>query len=242
MNRWIVRMGLGAAAAATVVAGLASSAGAASAAPGLSGLSLVNKNSTGQAGYFAAPVASAIVKDAFKVPTVTGCTSTFTAVGLGADIFTGSTGVPTTAEVIIACQNGAPAFGAAIEVNGGALLIASKWTPQPGDLIRVSVSESATASKVVVTDVTQKHSFGKSSTGGTNSSLLVGIDTLVSSGATLPVPNFGTAKFTGGSIDGTTVKAAGGVAYNLKSSGVLKIATSALNLAGNTWKETFKHS
>jgi hypothetical protein len=215
---------------------------------GVAGLTLagVNATSTGQAGYFVtkAPAsASASVK--FTVPRLT-CTSTNAGVAFGSTIFTGTgtTSSYTAANLFVLCRGGAPLFAAVVAVNAHATQ--GSFTPAAGDVITASVTESTTAAKAVLTDVTKsKILSARAVTGRTNALVLDGVDTLLSNttGKPLPIPNFGTENFRAGQEDGTTVHAAGAIAVDLKTAtGVLKIHTGTLNAAGDVWNELFKHS
>jgi hypothetical protein len=212
----------------------------ASAAPSLRN---VNGTSTGQAGYFVltAP-ASASSGDTFTVPTLTCSGTSFRGVAAGALIFAATSGVPTGAGVLLLCSGATAAYQGELVINGAGT--ATTFTPKAGDVITVSTSESATSAKATIKDVTQAKSKSLSSTtGATNGSVLVGIDSLSNNGTQLPVPKFATIKFTNGKEDGKTVKLAGGKPFNMQTSGgVLQILTGALGTTGNNWSETFKHS
>jgi hypothetical protein len=128
-----------------------------------------------------------------------------------------------------------------VVVNGTATQ--ARYTPAPGNKLAFSVTESATASKAVIKDVTLGKSLAKSGTGASNSQVMNGIDSLVNGTAQLPVPKFGRATFSAGKMDGKTVKAAGAIAVDMQTAAkVLQIHTGVLNTTGNGWIELFKHS
>jgi hypothetical protein len=215
-------------------------------AAGASGLSLLtNPTATGQAGYLASAPASASVSATFKVPAVTGCGSTQTGVAPAVIVFT-STNIAAAAGVFVECSGTGTTATYAGELLVGGKGVVTSFVPKAGDTIHVSVSSSATATKATLKDVTQGLSKSISGTGATNADDFAGMDTVdVTSGTTttqLPVPNFGKDKFSAGKMDGTTVKGAAAVAYNLKSGSDIQIATGALNATGNGWAEIFKAS
>jgi hypothetical protein len=116
----------------------------------------------------------------------------------------------------------------------------SGFAPQAGDLIKVTVSVSPTASKAVVKDKTQAVS---KSIFGPGMSILrsVGLGVAPWIGPT-PVSNFGTLTFSD-TVDGLTPKAAGATAINMETTtGILQVSTGALNTAGNGWTEVWNHS
>jgi len=201
-----------------------------------------NLTSPGQAGYLLSPApATATAKDKFKVPTVTGCTATLTAVAFGNLIFASSGAAETGGLVVVGCSGGSPFYEDLTLVNG-----AQTSTPiavAPGNVIKVKAKESATAASAKLTDVTTGMSdSGSAATGATNGVVLDGVETLVSGSSALGIPNFGTVKFTGGSIDGATVGASGAAAYNLNATGSqVQIKTSALT-GGTAWTEKWIHA
>jgi hypothetical protein len=243
MKRRLAAAGL--AGAALSLAGFVLPMTAASAAPtsALSPARFANSTTTGQAGYFVLkPPKSSSATDTFKVPTVTGCTSTAKAIAPGAYIFTATT--VTGAEVVVGCSSGAPVYFGELTVNGAGT--ATVFTPKPGDTIVATVSVSATASKATLKDVTQaKSKTISAAVGGVPADVLVGMDSLVnSSNVQYHVPKFSTVTFTAAKEDGKTPKLANAVAYNMQTSGgVLQILTSALKTTAlNSFTETFKHT
>jgi hypothetical protein len=201
-----------------------------------------NATSTTRAGYVLAhPPASASAGDRFKVPTLT-CPSTGTSgIALGAFIFT-SSGL-SGAEVTAGCSSGTAVYAGVLTVNGRTF--AATFTPAAGDAMKALVSESTTATNTGLVDITQSLGDDDGSTAGaTNSAILVGMHSLVSSSNTkLPLPPFGTERFTAGTIDGGTVKASGAVAEDMtRHTRVLQIHTGALNSTGTAWSEIFRRS
>jgi hypothetical protein len=141
------------------------------------------------------------------------------------------------------CKSGVPSYQAAVVVNG-ALKVGS-FTPAVGDVMFASVSESTTAGKALLKDITQaKAVLAIAATGATNSYVLDGVDTLINdaTGNQLPMPNFQTEHFSACTEDGTTVQAAGGAAVDMQTAaGVRRIWTDALSSTGNGWSEDWKH-
>jgi len=247
MKHWMTRLAtLGAAVAVIGLWMPISSANAAAGGARFGGVHFVkfNGTSTGQAGYFQlTPPATSSVKDKFTVPTVTGCTSTEAAVGFGTFIFTGSGSTATVsgAAVLLGCVSSTPVYEGVTIVNG--VETPTSFTPAPGDVIAAKTKVTATAVAVKLKDVTQAMTAtGSSTSGATPAAILAGVDTLVGTGGTLPVPNFGTVHLTAGKIDGVTVGASGATAFDLNSTGSqIQIKTSALT-GGNAWSEKFIHA
>jgi hypothetical protein len=201
----------------------------------------MNATSTTQAGYLESSPATATVVDKFTVPTVTCSSTTFQAVELSAIVFASSTAQPPNgAGVVIACQNGSPFYKGQFLVNGSGTFI-NAFTPHPGDAIKAVASVSPSSTKLAVKDKTQGKSSSMAAPGATNLKAFWGVESLFS-GTTLPVPNFGTANFTKGSVNAATVQASGGVAYDLKLTTVVDVQTGVLNATGNAWSEVFKAS
>ena len=246
MNRRIAMTGLAGAAAALLGLGLPLQSAIAAPAPHLLHLALAipaNSTSTAQAGYAVTTVpASSSAFAKFKVPAITGCTGTTTVTGISTGVFDFSSTSGTFASVFVVCNAGTPLYQATVFVNG--VQTAATWVPAPGNLISVSVSMSATASRATVKDITLNKSLSKSATAGaTPAAVIDGMDALVSGTTQLPVPNFGKIAFSAGKIDGVTPKAAAAFAVDMKTSGgILQIHTGTLNVAGNGWSEFFKHA
>ena len=248
MKHWMTRFALVGAAAAVI--GLCVPASTAGAAVGgaRSGVRLVFNNGTspGAAGYVitTAP-ASANGKVKITVPSITGCTpsSTVTSgIAIGAFVFTSTSASAAFVEAV--CYSGAPAYAGVLVVNGVQTVITT-FAPKPGATVTLKVSESATATKVKLTDVTTGKTQSASGTGGTNVDVFEGVDALdnSSTGAQLPNPDFSTITCSGGKIDSVTVGAAGASGINEQTSGgTLQILTGALNAGGNGWTETYEHA
>ena len=209
---------------------------------GVSPLTPGNATSLGQAGYFVtSPPASASASDKFKVPKV-DCTSTTSAMALGSVVFTA--GATTAAEIYIQCASGTPSYQAVVVANG--VKKPATFTPKVGDVVVASASESASAAKAELRDVTKAQDLTSSvKTGGTISYVLDGVDTLLEPDGTtkFPLPHFGPIRFTAGKEDKATVAAAGAVPVDLETTtGILKIHTTALDPTGTSWQETFEHA
>jgi len=117
-----------------------------------------------------------------------------------------------------------------------------------GDLMKATVTISATKTTATIADLTVGHTFKftKSGTGGTAIDEAI-IDSALfnSSNQQLPVVNFGKISYTNGAVSG---KAIGSVtprmAVNMQTShGVLQILTGAITgTAKNAFLTTFKHA
>jgi hypothetical protein len=207
---------------------------------------LANSQSVGQAGYEIRPApASSSASASFKVPTVTGCTSTFTAVAPGSFIFTGTASAPSIsgATVLVACNAGAPLYQATAIVNRTATPLTV--TVAAGDVITTSVTVTKTKVTVVFADTTKHFTKTVTGTGAVPAVVLDGIDTLVQGTTPLPVPKFSPISFSKGKEDGKTPKAAGAIAVDLVTATtpkVIRVLTSALGTTGDSWTETFKHA
>jgi hypothetical protein len=117
-----------------------------------------------------------------------------------------------------------------------------------GDLMKATVTISATKTTATIADLTVGHTFKftKSGTGGTSMDEAIIDDSLVNtSNQQLPVVNFGKISYTNGAVGG---KAIGTVtlrtAVNMQTSAsVLQILTGAITgTAKNAFTTTFKHS
>jgi hypothetical protein len=225
--------------AAVSVAMIAPPADATSSAPARA----VNAAVNGQAGYeLLKPGASTSASVTFKVPALK-CTSALAGIGLGATVFTGKQGLPTSSNVFATCQSGKSVYYAALEANGGATVFAT-FSPQAGDTVAVSVAESTTASRLTIKDLNQGKSKAISGGGGADSFILLGIDRLANNkGVRIPIPNFGTTGFSKGKEGDRTPKAAGAIAVNCEnSSRVVQVFTAPLGGTGDSWSEAFRHS
>jgi hypothetical protein len=162
-------------------------------------------------------------------------------------MLTGSSTAPkvSAATVLLACSRGAPIAVPAVIVDGtetnGTQVV------HTGDLMKATVTTSATTTTATIADLTTGHtfSFKKSGTGGTSFEELI-VDSAVSQGTMqLPVVNFGKISYSKGAVGG---KAIGTVtpstAVNMQTSmGVLQILTGAITgTAKNAFTTTFKHA
>jgi hypothetical protein len=209
-------------------------------------LSSSTPSSPGQAGYFVQnPPASASASDRFRAPKL-ACTSTRSGVGIGSLVITssGSTSLVTGASLYAQCISGVAHYRAVVEVNG--VLKEATFTPARGDVITASVTQTASSATAVLRDETKRQSVSSSARRGAQTTFVIdGVDTLLSNatGLQLPIPNFGSEHFTNGLEDGATIKAAGGFAVDMQTSGgVLQIQTGPLSTTGKAWSETFVHS
>jgi hypothetical protein len=109
-----------------------------------------------------------------------------------------------------------------------------------GDLIKVTVSVSSTASEAVVKDKTQAVSRSLAGPGMSIRSVGLGVAPLI---GTTPLFNFGQLTFFGDTVNGVPPKAAGATAIDMETTtGILQVSTGALNTAGNGWTEVWNHS
>jgi hypothetical protein len=241
MRRPLGLVGLG---LATVVAiGLNVPAAGAESSSGLSFMATANAASTVVAGYGLAPTpvpASMSGGTTFTVPALK-CGSATTGIAFGSFIF-GSTATSfVAAGVLTECKSGVALFGGALAAHGKT--VATTFTPKPGDVIVVSVAQSATHSSASIKDVTKGKSLSLSGLGAPNGAVIDGTDGLTNGTTALPVVNFGKATYSKSTEDGKTLKAAGSVAINMETTThVVQILTSTLNTLGNGFTETWKHS
>jgi hypothetical protein len=236
MTGWAKMAGVAGAVLATLCVWLPTSMAAAlPAVP----LTADNFNSANQAGYFVYATGSLTIVDSFKVPTVT-CTSTTLQAVMDSALLFRPTGVSNGAGVIISCTNGSPAYAGALVVNNSVTY--TTFVPSPGDTIVATASVSATSVTVQVKDTTQKTSQTGTGSGVANSLAFWGVESLLNGGAALPVPTFTKTRISKGTLNGATVRASGGSAADLMETSVIDIHTGPLDLAGNSWTETFRNS
>jgi len=193
-----------------------------------------------QAGYIVGAASLTTTQSAgetFAVPAVT-CAKKESGIAVASLLFTKKS--VTGAGVFVECDKKTAGYFAVLVING--VSTEASFTPAPGDSVTISTSESTTASSASLTDTTQAKTATASGKGNKKlEAAFDGIDSLVNSstGATLPVPDFGTASITAGSLEGGTVAASGAEAINMETTTVLQITTGALNAGGNAWTETF---
>lgn len=209
---------------------------------------VVNSSSTTFAGWtFGAKKATSVTTE-FKIPTLK-CTAKAAGVGPLAITLTGSTSSASEsgAGLLMACSSGSPAAAATVIVNNTETNDTTNAVA-PGDLMKATVTISATKTTATIADLTKGHAFTfkKSGKGGTTFEEGIIDDSLVENGATqLPVANFGTISYSNAAISG---KAIGSVkpqtAVNMETSKkVLQILTGKITGAKkNAFTTTFKHS
>lgn len=215
---------------------------------GVRSVSVTNTTSTGFGGWVFGSTTATSVTSEFKIPTLK-CTSTTTAVGPLSAMVTGTASAPkdSGAGVLLECASGAPAAAATVIVNGTESN--STHALHVGDLMKATVTRSATTTKATIADLTAGHTFTftKSGTGAAALEELIIDDALTSTstGKQLPVANFGQISFSSGAVSG---KPLGSVtpkqAINMQTSkGVLQILTGALTgTKKNAFPTTWKHS
>jgi hypothetical protein len=217
--------------------------GSRAALPGLA----VNGTNAHFAGWAFAPKGAPSVVSTFKLPSLK-CGTPTTGVAPATVMVTGTSSAPklNAAAVLMECSSGKPAAEAEVIVDGTPT--ASTHTLFVGDLMKGTVTTSATKTTVTIRDLTAGHTFTLTKSGAGAASLeeLLIDDSLVSSTNTqLPVADFGTIPFSAGAVGG---KPLGSVtpseAFNMETSThVLQILTGALTgTKKNAFTTTWKHS
>ena len=216
-------------------------------AAGLSFADPANSTSTGFGGWVFKATAAKSVTAEYKVPTLK-CGTATAGVGPIAVFATGTSSAPkfNAAGLLLECSGGSPAAAAAVVVDGTATT--GTKAPHAGDLIQVTIVSSTTKTTATVKDLTAGHTFTLTKSGAGAAPLqeqIIDDSLATSSGAQLPVANFGKITFTKGAVSG---KAIGSVSprtgVNMQTSkGVLQILTGAISgTAKNTFLTTWKHS
>jgi len=204
-----------------------------------------NATSTGFGGWVFGAKAAKSVTAEFKVPTLK-CTSTTSGILPFAALQSGSAASVKTSGggVALACQGGSPAVAATVVVNNTQSIDQTNVV-HAGDLMKATVTISATKTTATIADLTVGHTFTftKSGTGGTSLDEAI-IDSAVGN-PQLPVVNFGKISYSKGAVGGKaigTVSPRQGV--NMETSAhVLQISTGAISgTAKNAFTTTFKHS
>lgn len=246
-----IRVAIGAAVSAllmliAVVPALASSSGAALAPVGanVSFANTANATSTSFGGWVFTPSGATSATATFKIPSLT-CSSTTTGVGPGTFMETGSTSAPNFngAGVLLECSGGSPA-AEALDIVDGVYSVSS--SPLfVGDLMKATVTTSATKTVATIRDLTHKFVLTKSGAGAASVEEFLMDDSLTSSGTQLPLADFGKIHFGAGAISGTAL---GSVTPQTKvnmetSAKVLQIVTGLLSgTTKNGFLTTWKHS
>jgi len=207
--------------------------------------STLNATSTSVGGWVFGAKAAKSVTAEFKVPTLK-CTSTTSGILPFAALQSGSAASVKTSGggVALACQGGSPAVAATVVVNNTQSIDQTNVV-HAGDLMKATVTISATKTTATIADLTVGHTFTftKSGTGGTSLDEAI-IDSAVGN-PQLPVVNFGKISYSKGAVGGKaigTVSPRQGV--NMETSAhVLQISTGAISgTAKNAFTTTFKHS
>lgn len=209
---------------------------------------LANVTNTAFGGWVFGVAGATSVTAEFKIPTLK-CTSTTSGTLPFAALQSGSSSSPITSfgGVFLVCQSGSPIAQAAVLVN-------NKQTNDTtnalhvGDLMKATVTISATKTTATIADLTVGHTFKftRSGTGGKSIDEAIIDDSLVnSSNQQLPVVNFGKISYSKGAVSGKaigTVSPRQGV--NMQTAGgVLQILTGAITgTAKNAFPTTWKHS
>ena len=230
--------------AAPALAGSGPTAGFAH-ATGIRFAGTLNTTNTGFGGWVFGAKAAKSVTAEFKVPTLK-CTSTTSGILPFAALQSGSAASVKTSGggVALACQGGSPAVAATVVVNNTQSIDQTNVV-HAGDLMKATVTISATKTTATIADLTVGHTFTfrKSGTGGTSLDEAI-IDSAVGN-PQLPVVNFGKISYSKGAVGGKaigTVSPRQGV--NMETSAhVLQISTGAISgTAKNAFTTTFKHS
>ena len=207
--------------------------------------STLNATSTSVGGWVFGAKAAKSVTAEFKVPTLK-CNSTTSGILPFAALQSGSAASVKTSGggVALACQGGSPAVAATVVVNNTQSIDQTNVV-HAGDLMKATVTISATKTTATIADLTVGHTFTftKSGTGGTSLDEAI-IDSAVGN-PQLPVVNFGKISYSKGAVGGKaigTVSPRQGV--NMETSAhVLQISTGAISgTAKNAFTTTFKHS
>ena len=230
--------------AAPALAGSGPTAGFAH-ATGIRFAGTLNTTNTGFGGWVFGAKAAKSVTAEFKVPTLK-CNSTTSGILPFAALQSGSAASVKTSGggVALACQGGSPAVAATVVVNNTQSIDQTNVV-HAGDLMKATVTISATKTTATIADLTVGHTFTftKSGTGGTSLDEAI-IDSAVGN-PQLPVVNFGKISYSkaavGGKAIGTVTPSTG---VNMEtSSHVLQISTGAISgTAKNAFTTTFKHS
>ena len=230
--------------AAPALAGSGPTAGFAH-ATGIRFAGTLNTTNTGFGGWVFGAKAAKSVTAEFKIPTLK-CTSTTSGILPFAALQSGSAASVKTSGggVALACQGGSPAVAATVVVNNTQSIDQTNVV-HAGDLMKATVTISATKTTATIADLTEGHTFTftKSGTGGTSLDEAI-IDSAVGN-PQLPVVNFGKISYSKGAVGGKaigTVSPRQGV--NMETSAhVLQISTGAISgTAKNAFTTTFKHS
>jgi hypothetical protein len=186
-------------------------------------------------GYKMVTPADATLESAFKVPTLVACTKGSDRLGAGEMFFEGDKAT-TGAMVTYGCDKDQAYYLPTIVDNNNYGSVG--FTPMPGDVIVISVSESATSSSVTMTDDTQNMSATISGDGDTNYKTIVG-NISIGSG---PIPRFVTEHFNFVTLNGASIAANQGVAYNMKRNSVVEIEAGKLTNSGEAFTEKWVNS
>lgn len=188
----------------------------------------------------------AAVSAEFVVPALT-CTSTNTAVGAGAFVYTttGSAGhtqskgtVISAASVQLFCLSSEPAPLPVVELEGRQFYGSTR--PHVGDLMRATIIDSPRVLGVTLQDLTADHTFTLSRSTASASATAAAIGEVplqgvpsLTPGPLYPITDFGSIQFAAGRVNGMPLGAAGGGAVSMMTSArVLQIQTRPLSGRG----------
>jgi hypothetical protein len=210
-----------------------------------------NSQAVGFAGYAVGGAAGAAVTSAstaFTLPAVKCATTGETGLVALAQIFSSTGTTAAAGGVFIVCESGSLVLQNFLEVNGNSPTT-FKFTPAAGDKITVSVSQTSTAAKVVVNDLTQKKSQSyagvKGSSAGTDDNSNIGDGGVDINGTAVLNPSFGSITFTKDLTNKVAIGTLPYTAYNeatAASGGTVQILTAKLGKTGNSFKTTFENA
>jgi hypothetical protein len=145
--------------------------------------------------------------------------------------------------VFVACIKGKETLQTLLQVNSKSNT--TTLAMKAKDKITVSVSQTSTSAKVVVTDLTTKGTQSMTGAGGKDSTSNIGTNAITIGGASVGNPKFGTLTYSSDRTNGAAIGTLPHTAYNeatATTGGTLRILTSALNTAGNSFTATYKHA
>lgn len=205
-------------------------------------------SSTNFAGWVFGDTTAAPASISFKIPAIT-CTTATQGVALVDAVITGTTSAPseTAGGLLEVCESSTANYIPFLYVGGTETNLTNAVAP--GDVLKLTVSVTATTSSATIADTNTTRKFSKTIKKAVGSTVLqeqFGDGTVAVSGTTEPIVKFATTTWSNGSINKVKLGAVTPSAQvNMKSGTTLKIATSALTPAGataNSFKTTWKHS
>jgi hypothetical protein len=196
--------------------------------------------STTNAGYSFGVTEISSVTATFRVPALT-CTSTDQGIGPYASL-ENSADQTSYPWLLAECVNDTPVYLGNLNLAGNNSVLGNPVAA--GDIIHLSVSMSATATKVTFADATAGVSASETGRGATATFGFVGIGPIYDSSSTLEgVPTFGRLAITKVKVAGQSLAGTTPVKYNrVAAGGVEQVSTGSIPTAGTSFTLTFKHS